>query len=228
MARRHKPTKRRRRADWVYRGPGVDIDAPGVLTGPDTDLASYHAVQTTFSVGVSNARFLVLYDSHDRLNTLQNYVAGAAAAYVAVGAEARAEGRRARILATEGHIIMVPDTWAIGSTMSYGWRLGAFEQDPDTGLASLDADYSMFVNAAADPRIGPAKFADTKTWVREHHARRVFSTTNDQAIENIHFRWKGMRTLRANEAWGLYLEGQTGVDFRIHATWCRTLVSDEG
>lgn len=232
MARsRRRSPRRREKADWVYRGPVAtpvdDSDTP--IGDPKTaGLASYTQFVTTMNTGAINARFLVLYDSQNRLAHWAGTSTGVGGSrYGVLNRAARSEGRRARILATEGSIYIEPSTWAIGNVMAFGWRLGAWDQDPQTGLISLPAGYSMTQNVTLSTQDAPDVWANTYNWVREGRFFRGFNS-NESNVFNLRIMWRGRRALRGNEAWGLYMEGApTGVNVRLQP-WLRTLVVDEG
>lgn len=210
----------RKRADWVYRGPPTAGFTGGAVE--QAHLASYTEVISTLNTGPANAQMRVLYDSVDRMAEVSYGNAGTTPQLL--NRSRRAEGRNPLILATEFQLYMEPTTWSVGQLIALGWRLGAFEQDPGTGLLSINASYSMWVNGG--PGEDPAAFANVKNWVKEGRFFLGFST-DVAAQRNIHIRWRGRHRLRANEAWALYLESETtGVNLRTQP-WGRALVVDE-
>lgn len=233
MARtRRRPSRAsssRVKADWVYRGiidvPGDSVDEAWWVEG---DLSSYSNGISTLTTGITNARAWVLYDSTNFLNVLVNqYNTPLGDQSVGVmGRAARAEGSGALILRTQGQILVRPSTWALGSVMLFGMRLGVFEQDPQTGSLLLDPQYTM-MNASSSWSTAAAVWANTRDWVWE---RRFYSTFDSQRPSWFHIdvNWKGRRRLKPHQCWALYVEADTG---SVNTTWrrsLRSLVADEG
>lgn len=227
MARSRRRTSRRRRprADWVFRGSGHGGNLTGGLL--DDNLASYTPVVTSINVGSANARALILYDSQNTLTHPHSDATTGAMTFLP-GA-ARAEGRNPTILAVVGQLYIEPSTWAAGQIQAYGIRIGAFEQDPQTGLLSLDPDYSMW-NILAAPVVSAqaSTWANWKNWDYEHRTFRVFTTSNGNGGFQIPIRFRCRRRLKPWQCYAVYMEGEnTSVNARIQP-WFRTLVSDEG
>lgn len=221
----------------MYRSRGrsaLDESGAEIASQEPHGLGSYESSVTTISAGPAAAGFKVLYDSRNHLAVMAGMVTTATAENVLTSftRAGRAEGRKPVIYAVEGFVHLQPDTWAIGSTMRIGWRLGVFEQEAQTGLASVDGAYSMWADQAASgtPFNTVAMFANTGRWVREGRIIREFATTNNMTDFYIVPRWRSRRgvALRENEMFGLYIEvGASGVATRTQS-WLRTLVSDEG
>lgn len=212
----------------MYRGAASSaVDAN---TTTDDLLASYWPGVTTLTVGPTTARALILYDSVNRMSNLINRGGAVVADAGVLSRAARAEGRGPLILKTEGTIYFEPSTWSLGQIQAYGMRLGAFEQDPESGTLLLHPDYSMWNEDI--PTLGvsaqPATWANTEGWVWERRTFRVFTTSNGNGGIQYSMRWSGRRRLKPDQCWAFYLEGEnTSVNARIQPFF-RSLVSDEG
>jgi len=231
--RRRMSAQPRRRFDWVYRSRVL-----GLLSGDSVEegvaevqgLASYYGALVSLTSGPANARALIMYDSTNRLVQgygTTNFALGPHQGYT--NRAARAEGRKALIRACEGTIIMRPSTWAAGNYAYYGWRLGVFKQDPDTGLLIVPSEYTMFDETWA-PFGSTATWANTRGWVMERRIMRPFNPDNSSGYHHLTFRWSSRkgRALEPDECFAMYLESDTGSVTLTTEPWCRTLVSDEG
>lgn len=221
--RRRRFSPRRRKADWVYRGNalGNSVDPP--LDNTDT-LGTYTSAIVSIASGLANARGHILYDSQNRFLTLMGPSLGG----VATGNRAaRAEGQKPLMLAVEGGLYFEPSAWAVGNVVSYGIRLGVFEQDPNLGSLLLPADYSMWNTGSSN---GPDVYANNgRMNAREWRWAKGYTDAGTTSVARFHyFRWKGRRRLEPNECFALYCEvPSTSVTGRFQF-WFRTLVSDEG
>lgn len=216
-------TRRRRKGDWVYRGnqyPGFT----GGAADPSVQ-ASYTESVTSVLSGLANSRGLILYDSWNRM---QHVMTAGAGVPNLISNAARVDGSKPCIMATEAWLAFIPDTWALGTVFTMGWRLGVFLQDPISGAVQVPASYSMWVdNSLAD---NASVWANDRQWVREGRTCRDFNNTQTAGIQTLSIRWRGRRYLRPDECWALYLEvpGTTqfaGVSSRM-MPWCRSFVSD--
>lgn len=220
-SRKSRPVK----ADWVYRSNQFPVNDPagGAILSGDT-LGTYEVNAFTVPSGTAAGRWL--YDSKNHLVGLTRLAgAGGVPIFGSMLKAGRAEGSRPTILRTEGMIITTVSTWAVGSVKYYGWRIGDFEQVPDTGAMSLDASYSLMFNVN---QTKPADWANQKNWVRE---RRHYQTFGDNTAGSaMHFvSWSGRRTLREDRGWGIYMEVDNLVSSNIvWRLWLRSLVVDEG
>lgn len=216
----------KRRADWVYRPNARLVATYGVI---DADVVgSYTGYIPAHGTGPGNAQGHVLYDSQNYLKAL---VGGPFAQPTsALPRAARAEGRNPTILAVEGIVYWEPSTWALGNLMAIGMRLGTFQQSPGTGSFLLDPGYSMWIDepagAGSDLSV-PALWANNgrgNAWERRIH----YGFSDNQAFTVVRVRWRGRRTLKPDECFGLYTELEpTSVNTRTQF-WLRTLVADEG
>lgn len=214
------------RADWVFRTHSINSS-----TGVQADsLGTYGPVQVLHNTGPAAAQSHILYDSHEQLGT--SVVGGvqnpAGTPIRVVSRAARAEAKRATILAVRGCLIGIPDGWIQGNVMALGMRLGAWEQDM-TGVFSIDGVYSMWVENNLTPfeRVAHwANFRRTNRW--ERRWTRAYNAETLSPIWTIPIFWKGRATLEPNECWGLYTEMEnTSSRMRIQY-WLSTLVADEG
>jgi len=222
----------RRKWDWVYRSyMGVGWSEDDIPFGaPEAgNQASYVSEYSDFNSGPSNTRFLVLYDSTNRLQVMGGAdVSGATVLSGLLPRSARAEGRRAMVRAVEGTIHVEPSSWALGNTMVIGWRLGVWEQDSETGFVLLDSEYTMWSTGVNNVLSNAGQFANRHNWVRERRIIRPFNNQVGGAWQ-FNVNWRGRpRSLGPDQAFGLYLEARsTSVNMRINP-WLRSLVSDEG
>lgn len=208
---------RRVKADWVYRPSSRQISPQPA--GSDL-VGTYEQGVRTLNSGLGNAQGLVLYDSSNYLQVQGRSPAGQSS----ITGAARAEGAKPTILAVEGTLFFEPTTWALGNVIALGVRLGVLEQDSALPVPVVDTDYSMWVNGATTE---PARFANNgRSNMREWRMWRGFS--DNGAVFQAHFRWRGRRKLEGTEALFLWMELQTtSVNLR-YQTWFRSLVSATG
>lgn len=136
-------SRRRRRADWVYRNDVI---------GEDNNINSYGGWQTSntvrpMAVGIENAAATILYDSPNFIRVLNgaDIVAGVIGADWVLSQAARiTEKHRPSVKAVEGEIFWAPDTWSSGARVLFKGRLGWFEQDPDSGQVLLESFYDIW------------------------------------------------------------------------------------
>jgi len=216
-SRRSKP-----RADWVYRDHMYD-EAGALINSQGT----YNNLPTVLAPAPANALGKILYDS----KSFMKHAAGSTPFVPLVMAgSARAEGKRAQIMAVQGMISIRPSTWALGSNLVVGIRFGVFEQDPGTGGILVDPSYSMFASFA-NVALSAANWANDGQWDRE---RRVYVTFSDNSqVYNHYFFFRTRRFLKGHECYAVYLEAnnQSGTTGSVNSNvtlWLRTLVSDEG
>lgn len=215
--------RKRLRADWVYRSNAQSAEDQDEIADV---LGTYEPLIFTHSTGVGNSLAHILYDSQ-QWGALQGGGGVALGGWTrAINRAARAEGRKATILAVEGIIYWEPSVWALGNLMAIGVRLGCFEQDPGTGNILLDAAYSMWTNEVGGSSSRPSGWANPgrgNTWERRYHVG--FSETVPFFVSRI--AWRGRRVLQPNECFAVYTELEnTSVNTRTQM-WLRTLVSDE-
>lgn len=211
-------------ADWVYRDHVYD-DTGALIAAAGT----YSNQPFTLTAGVANAQGKVLYDSH---NYIKQGVQLTAGAMIPFGSQGRAEAGRATILGYEGILAITPTTWAAGTNIRLGVRVGVFEQDAGTGFFLVDPAYTMFTSSP-NLSLNASAWANSRTWVEERRVYRAFSTSNDQALQVLRFRRRCRRRLNPHECFGMFLEinnqaGTTGGVNMEGTLWMRTLVSDEG
>lgn len=226
MKRRSKGRFKRpkRRADWVYRSSGHIESTAGA--GVDL-LGTYDSNVLNHTSGTAASQGHILYDSQNYLRTPVRETFGGVLSHIPRAA--RAEGRKPTILAVEGIVYWEPSTWALGSLMAIGMRLGVFEQDPGSGNVLLDPEYSMWNDGPYAAGGSLSKVVDwanngrNNTWERRIH----YGFSDNSVFTVVRVRWRGRRSLLANECFALYteLEG-TSVDTRTQY-WLRTLVADE-
>jgi len=223
MRRRGVPrgTIRAPKADWVYRDDSQRNANP---FDASDGLGSYSQVYSTLTAGQTTAQAVVLYDSSSYLRSVTSV--NAITQLGLLGGEARAAGRRATVHAVEGHLNVIPSTWAVGSVIRFGWRILAGEQEPDDGGIILDIDYTMWLGqATASGGRTAAHYRNQTRCLAEGRLERAFSTSNDQAMSNVRIAWKDRWRLREEEGLFLFLESEgSGVNVRWNP-WLRTLVS---
>lgn len=187
--RAFKPRKRTR-ADWVYR-PSLYIDDEGAVQL--VNLGSYLGDrQVGLTPGINGVQTLILYDGTDFLaESTRASISQTGIQQGVLTRAARAEGKEATVLAVQGSIRVVPNGWAAGTRFDLGFRLGWFEQDDLSGLASVDPDYTMWDTGATTFET-PAVMADQKTAnIRTWRIHRGFNDTEGTIQVNIF--WKGRR-----------------------------------
>jgi len=203
----------------VYRDNGLTF-APFTADG----LGTYTPIAT--SLVSPDAVGLILYDS---TNYMRRMTHGGAGAVGALSAAARAEGKRAKAMMSHGIIDIITSDWTTNSRIVFGWRIGVFKQDPDTGLVQVDPGYSMWRNIG---ETNPAYWANIR---RNRLAEgRFFRAFNDGQNTGGEFQvpvmWKGRSgvSLDSDECLALYLEiDEDSVNMRLF-TWVRSLIADEG
>lgn len=217
--------RKRERADWVYR------DNVYQAAGPFDLLGTYTPRGTTIAAGRIGAAGKILYDSKSYINTTTQGTVGLP---LPVSGASRAEGSKAKILAVEGMIFFTPSTWALGSTLLAGFRIGIFEQSPISGNIQVDAQYAMW-SEDLDVSSNPAIWANRPfSWERRVFKR--FTVGNEQVAWGLPVSFRTKRTLAPSQCFALYVEGAdasqgltgaSSVTFVIQP-WLRTLVVDEG
>lgn len=206
----------KRTGDWVFR-PNILDEAGGLVEA----LGTYEPAGKNLTAGFANAKGSILYDSHNRRQSL--FLAGTV--MEVMGAPGRAEGRGARIHRVMGTINVSPTTWTVGSRFDIGFRFGVFEQDPSSGLILVDANYNMW-NAGAAKTDQPAFWANNRQW---QHERRDIQTFSDNGVSFVYrFNFPVKRTLKPHECYAVYVETVTGSATVNLWYWLRSFVSDEG
>lgn len=221
MARsRRRSSAKTARKDWVYRPNLFAIAAPyNAIDAAGT----YDIAVRGLTTGFATAQCLWLLDSANRRKTAPMMLSTAGGGIMA--GSAMPEGKRTRVHAVEGMIYVEPSTWAVGNLMALGLRIGAYEQDPTSGLASVDADYTMW--SAAINATKTSYYANDRGYNQwETRAFKSFGDNGSIMIVRIRARLK--YSLNAGYGLGLWVEGEsTGVNVR-YQTWLRTLVSADG
>lgn len=217
-SRRGRSSSRRRAAparkmDWVYRSGGYSAN-DYVQDG----LGTYGPLVTAINSGPANANARILYDSRNYLREF----AFSAAGPVALGREARAEGRKPQMAMVEGWVYLEPSAWAIGNVAAMGMRVGVYEQSVIDGFISVDANYSMWAD-------GPAESAAMWANAQRQNVleRRIWWGFGDNsAVRTVYFRQRVNRYLSDNECLAIYFEvPNTSVNVRMQC-WLRTLVGE--
>lgn len=215
------PRTRRPRADWVYR-PNIYL-SDGSL---GDSRGSYNPVATSVPTGPANASGKILYDS---VNYMQ-----VSMGTVPVGAQmnraGRAEARGAFIHRVQGHALVSPSTWAVGSTLNVAFAIGVFPQDSDTGAPLVEDAFTLWVEQS-DPQETPAVFANWTDIVQIRRLHKAFSDNGQYFVVPLSCRIR--RRLKSNECLALYTENSSlGGSFSstgmVMQVWMRSLVSDEG
>lgn len=207
------------KADWVYR-PNIYDDAGS----PFDTFGTYSPWPTVLTSGQNNAEGLILYDSHNYLNKVVSF----GNIPIPFANAARAEGSRAKVIAVEGHMTVVPSAWAVGTVFQLGMRFGIFEQDAVGGFVLVDTNYNMFFQTALT-QLHPAVHANTRLWQREFRRREDF--IENRGSFTYRFRFRVNRFLNPNQCYAIYLESSTTNPSSVNLSltpWFRTLVADEG
>lgn len=212
----------RRKFDWVYRGKEWSDD--GVVW--TTNNATYSDDEVTVTAGAATAFVPILYDAQNYLQSRTGYsVAGGQ--FRQTNRAARAEGRKPLIKATEGVMLVRPSTWAIGNRLHFVWRIMIGEQDPESGSIVLNADYTACNPAVTVPFTDVSGWRNQNVCLAEGFVWKSFGDNGQTWL--IPWRWRGKRTLGAEQGLFLYIEAQVGGSNINPILTCRgrTLVSDE-
>jgi len=206
----------------VYRDDGGALSVAGSTVFAADDLGTYtpnfSALTATDQAG------LILYDSKNYLRTMTH--GGVGGGFGAISGASRAAGKRAAIHMTTGILLVELSSWALSREMRLGLRIGVFEQDPGSGLISVEPGYSMFVNTGDTAVNSWANAQRRNRW--ERRVYRGFSSSNEGGLITIPVMARGAVRLDDNECWALYLEVEDGSQNMNITPWLRTLVSDEG
>lgn len=214
----------------MYRPAGSPVIniATGIIA-EQFPLWSYSFQPKTLNTGIANVLAHILYDSKNRMAHLIGASTTAPPNLTMLPGAARAEGRLPFCMRVQGRIEVEASTWAVGNTLGGGIRLGVFEQDAETGLLSLPADYSMFVTAGNAPYRDPATWANEKRlnlWEKRY--RKDYSDGSANRLIVLEFNRKIRVALQSHECLAFFHEApSTSVDARA-IVWCRTWVRDEG
>lgn len=209
----------RRKRDWVYR-PNVRGLATAPFSGTDS-LGTYEFQVRSLTTGAAGAQILWLVDAQNR--DLQTSLTGVGAANFLPGSARPAPSRR-KVLAVEGIIYVEPSTWAAGNLMAMGVRIGAYEQDINTGLASVDPDMTMWLGPAGGLGQGAAAIYANDRQLCMYEQRAFKSFGDNGSIMVMRIRTRLNWSLQPQHGLGLWWEGEsTAVNIR-YQTWLRTLV----
>lgn len=205
------------RKDWVYR-PNFVSETVDPFLGNDL-LGSYDDNILGESSGQAGGNSRILYDSANRIQHVMR--TGAGLTMVMPGA-ARVQGRGPTMHWVQGIIYVEPTNWAIGNLIAWGWRIGVFEQAPDSGAIEIDADYSMWQQvASAVPVATWANQQRTNLWERRIH----YGFSDNQVFTTVRVSTRIRVRLQDHECLAIYTEGEaTSVNIRPQY-WLRTLVS---
>lgn len=212
----------RRKLDWVYR-PNYRQDSVQGFDATDL-LGTYDPDLRTYLSGVANSGAWVLYDSQNRLINVMRGGSGSNLAAIMPNA-ARAEGRNTYIHSVRGTVYIEPTTWALGNLIAWGFRIGIFEQDPESGAMLFDPAYSMWVSAGGGITVANwANMGRQNLWERRVH----FGFSDNQRFTVMGVQCRVNRVLQPHECLGVYFEGEsTSVNVRCQ-TWLRTLAAQPG
>lgn len=215
-------TRRRPRADWVYR-PDLYDTSGGLLDG----LGTYTGSSKSVGKGIENLSNFILYDSQNRLAGIANTAPNQ---WVQYPRAMRAEGKGPLILGCSGHIMASSTTWGIGNEFHLGLRAVVVEQDTASGNIYVAPTYSMW-NISTFAPDQPAVFANSGNIAHEVRFSRRFSTGSEVSLFRIPFTFRTRRRLKPYQCFALIVEY---TDYGLNVVgggvrmWIRTLVSDEG
>lgn len=204
------------KTDWVYRGHEWDQEGStiGVFNG------TYGETTRSLNAGLANVQVPILVDSQNYLTQSTQGAGSGTPAFISRAA--RPEGRRTIVREVQGQIVLEPNAWALGSHLRMGWRICALEQDPQSGLAAVDAGLSMWANGAV------AAF-DVSIWANMRAYTlaegRFFQTFSDNSsMFVLKPTWKGRWALQEQHALYFWLEAPLNSVNMIYNTWARTRV----
>lgn len=213
---RARTSRRRSRADWVYRA--VLVDGTGALI--DSNATYYPDGFLSVPPGIANSVGLILYDSFNRTKQLTNL----GATPIVMGRYFRAEGRNPRIHRVQGDFFVTPSTWALGSIFAIGMRIAVLRQSAATGAILLPTAYNMWGGGTNLPDTLAAHFANIPH-VADFH--RIVAFNDNSNVTRIPINVPVRRSLKADECLALYVEGRVGsVTMNVTPT-LRSLVSDD-
>jgi len=232
MRRRKRGRSSSPKADWVYR-PLIG-SPPGDAWGAWAGSLTQSVPRNDPILGTVNSGHAWLYDSE---NFLQVPTQDWAALQEMLPKAARAEGRRPKVLQVEGQCHFRIGAWSTGNTTMWGVRLGWYEQDTQTGLPSIEPEYSMF-----EPQIvtgglvqDVASYANDRLKnIREWTFVKAFGDSGSIPIAHLTINVKfprGRTAPSANHGLMLYYECSglvTPVNGGINVwTQVRSLISDD-
>lgn len=205
------------RGDWVYRDNIFDEAG-----SPVDALGTYTPNLSSLTAGIDNAHGKILYDSFNAIHQTAPLAGNIGLSWPRYG---RAEGRNPTILAVQGVLLLQPSTWTLGSIFVIGIRFGKFEQDVTTRSLLVDNTYTLWA-APTDMTARPARWANDRSWDREHRDQNQFATGNETVSWKYRFNFRTKRTLKPNECYAMYVETLAG-SVTLNARYMfRTLVSD--
>lgn len=212
--------KRRKRADWVYRGITMDEEGTPISFVHPT----YH--EEFLSMPANSSAVMWLYDSKNAMVQLSGGTPGPGT--FSLPQSARAEGKRAQCLGVDLKVYMRVTNWVANARIRCGMRIGIIEQDPSDGDGILPANYSMFVSLGVQHQVAMwANQQRVNMWERRFFQENV--GTDSTAGFMLVRAWVPLRRcyLAANEGLGLYFENDNFGSTVLLQRWCRTLVVDE-
>jgi len=215
-------TRRKSRADWVFRNDGLafNVDGNAVFTQDELGTYSPDAAVVTSPSAIG----LILYDSRNYLGTLN--FGGPAGLVGAMSLAGRASARKARTHMVRGSVLVDTSSWAVNDELILGLRIGVFEQSPVNGSPQVDANYSMFDNLGGASMAQFANQQRSNLW--ERRVVRAFSDSNQGGVFQIPIFARTPARLNDEECLALYVELDTGSVNMRFTSWLSTLVTDEG
>jgi len=224
VARSKKRSFKRRgpRADWVYRDDGLGLSTGGTTIFAQDNLGSYSPEQAVCTSEQSIA--FVLYDSHNYMRAMTHGGLGASAG--ALGAAARATGRRPSCRWVRGLIVVDTSGWSVNDELVLGLRIGVFQQDAADGFIEVDPAYTMFAEiVAGEP---PTMFANQQRanqWERRFYRR--YGDQSTAGLWTIPISTRVRARLSDDECLAIYAQVDDGSVNAYITPWLSTLVSDE-
>jgi len=196
------------KVDWVYRND-IWVDEANVSWGGWGGKSS----KPSMSNLPSGAQSMILLDSVNFLRQMValdwDALAGADAGVLAAAARPDYT-RQPTAVAVQGTIMWRTGTWALGERQAWGVRLGWYEQDQDTGLLSLEPDYTIYYVGGGTVYRGPAIMAnDIATHIKTWHVWQMNTSTDSAGAKSrLDLFWKGRRRAPSEKhCLALYIEG---------------------
>lgn len=188
------------RGDWVYRG--LEYTPAGAQLASQT--SSYTGLTRNsgaYTLSSGTQIGLILYDSSNYMMRTTTQTATSR-----MSTAARAEGRRATVMAVNGFIFITPNAWTVGSNFLIGWRLVVCDQNEFTGALDLPAAYS-FVQQAPTAALPSSDFAmSANGWGNLAEGYKFQTFDQNDASWMLHIKWRGRRSLESNSCLGLLME----------------------
>lgn len=134
---------------------------------------------------------LILYDSVDVMQTNVRIGFFAGTPSDPLPRAARAEARAPTVLVVQGGMVVFPASFVVGNRVMLKVRLGWFEQDTETGLLSVQAEYQLWSEAVG--QLNAVFSNDNVSNIKTQTLIKAASTDVGPSAWYWPFFWKGRR-----------------------------------